>query len=381
MSKQLQELNIGLLGGGQLGRMLLQEAINWDLNISVLDPSADAPCKNMVKEFKTGNWQDFDTVYAFGKNRDLITIEFEDVNVEALEKLEKEGVKVFPQPHALRIIKDKGLQKQFYAEHHIPTSPFALIKNKEEMLHCGISFPYFQKLRTSGYDGYGVKGIFNEEDFQNKAFDAPSVVEKATNIDKELSVIVARNEKGEITTFPVVEMVFNAEANMVQYLFSPAAISETIEKQANELAQKIISKLDMVGILAVEFFLDKNGDLLVNEVAPRPHNSGHHTIEASFTSQYEMHLRAILNLSLGNTSAILPSAMMNLLGEKEAQGFPIYEGLEEVLAIEKVYVHLYGKSAVKPFRKMGHISILGNSLEEVKNKVEKIEKIFKVKGK
>ncbi len=380
MSKQLQELNIGLLGGGQLGRMLLQEAINWDLNISVLDPSADAPCKNMVKEFQTGNWQDFDTVYSFGKNRDLITIEFEDVNVEALEKLEKEGVKVFPQPHALRIIKDKGLQKQFYAENQIPTAPFALVQNKEEMLQCGISFPFFQKLRTSGYDGYGVRGIFTEKDL-DKTFDAPSVIEQATAIDKELSVIVARNEKGEIRTFPVVEMVFNPEANMVQFLFSPADISKEIEHLANELSKKIISKLEMVGILAVEFFLDKTGNLLVNEVAPRPHNSGHHTIEANFTSQYEQHLRAILNLDLGNTSAILPSAMINLLGEKDAHGFPLYEGFENVLGIENVYVHLYGKSSVKSFRKMGHITILGENLAEVRSKVAKIEKMIAVKGK
>lgn len=380
MSKQLQELNIGLLGGGQLGRMLLQEAINWDLNIAVLDPSEDAPCKNMVKDFQAGNWQDFDTVYAFGKNRDLITIEFEDVNVEALAQLEKEGVKVYPQPHALRIIKDKGLQKQFYAEHQIPTAKFALIENKKEMLNCGISFPFFQKLRTSGYDGYGVRGIFTENDLEN-AFDAPSVIEEATAIDKELSVIVARNERGEVNTFPVVEMVFNAEANMVQYLFSPANISSEIEQQANELATKIIERLQMVGILAVEFFLDKEGNLLVNEVAPRPHNSGHHTIEANFTSQYEQHLRAILNLSLGNTSAILPSAMINLLGEKGAKGTPVYQGFENVISVENVYVHLYGKKEVKSFRKMGHITVLGKNLEEVRAKVTTIEQEIAIKGK
>lgn len=380
MSKQLQELKIGLLGGGQLGRMLLQEAINWDLTIAVLDPSADAPCKNMVEDFQVGNWQDFDTVYAFGKGKDILTIEFEDVNVDALQKLEEEGVKVFPQPHALRIIKDKGLQKTFYATHQIPTAPFALVQNKEEMLHCGISFPFFQKLRTSGYDGYGVRGVFSEKDLE-KAFDAPSVIEEATPIDKELSVIVARNEEGEISTFPVVEMVFNPEANMVQYLFSPADISTEIATQANDLAKKIIDKLQLVGILAVEFFLDKSGKLLVNEVAPRPHNSGHHTIEANFTSQYEQHLRAILNLSLGNTAAILPSAMMNLLGEKDAQGIPVYKGFEKVIGVENVYLHLYGKKQVKSFRKMGHITILGKNLEEVRKKVAIIEQEIAITGK
>lgn len=380
MKKQVHELKIGILGGGQLGRMLLQEAVNWDLQFSILDPNADAPCKNLVNDFTQGDWNDFETVYNFGKNKDIVTIEFEDVNVEALEKLEKEGVKIFPQPHILKIIKDKGLQKNFYQENSIPTAPFKLVKNKDEMKSSGMNVPYFQKIRKGGYDGYGVRKISTVEDLES-AFDAPSMIEQQANLKKELSVIVARNEKGEVVSFPVVDMEFNPESNMVQYLFSPAEISINIEDKATEIARLVIEKLGMVGILAVELFYTKEEEIWVNEIAPRPHNSGHHTIEANITSQYEQHLRAILNLPLGDTSILKPSAMVNLLGEKGFEGSPIYENIEKTLEMSGVYVHLYGKSKTKPFRKMGHVTILNDTLDGAKKIASEVKNLLKVKSK
>lgn len=383
MQKELQQLNIGILGGGQLGRMLLEQASNWDLKIAVLDPAHDAPCANMTHEFAEGDFKDYDTVYQFGRGRDIITIEFEDVNADALEHLEKEGVKVYPQPRVLKIIKDKGAQKTFYTENNIPTAPYSLVSHATEIKKCGIEFPFFQKLRKGGYDGYGVKKITSETDM-GKAFDAPSVIEAQADLYKELSVIVARNLKGEIKTFPVVEMEFNSESNMVQFLFAPAEITDAIEKRAVDIAKMVIEKLDMVGILAVELFLTKQGEIWVNEIAPRPHNSGHHTIEANVCSQYEQHLRAICNLPLGNTESTSPSVMVNLLGEKEfgcKTGVPYYEGFEEVMQMTGVYVHLYGKAQTKPFRKMGHVTIVGGSMEKAKEKAIEVRRILKVKAK
>lgn len=363
---------IGLLGGGQLGRLTLQEAYNLNLHISVLDPSADAPCKDLASEFTQGDFKDFDTVYAFGKDKDVITIEFEDVNADALAKLEKEGKKVFPQPSVLKLIQDKGLQKQFYEKNGMPTSRYQLIKNKEELKELNIQFPLFQKLRTSGYDGYGVQSIKCKADL-NKAFDAPSVMEEAVDLDKELSVIVARNEDGEIKHFPIVEMEFNPKANMVEFLFCPAAVSTEIEKEAYKLAHKLIEKLEMVGILAVEFFLSKSGTLMINEIAPRAHNSGHQSIEGNYTSQFAQHLRSILNLPLGNTDIILPSVMVNLLGNEDAKGEAHYHGMKQLLSEPGVYPHLYGKAMVKPFRKMGHVTIINKELETAKKMAKKIK--------
>ena len=379
MQKQLQQLNIGILGGGQLGRMLLQEATNWDIQIAVLDPSTDAPCSNLTHHFEHGDYKDYEAVYEFGRGRDIITIEFEDVNADALEALEKEGVKVFPQPKVLKTIKDKGAQKTFYTTHSIPTAPYALIEHKDEIKNCGVGFPFFQKLRKGGYDGYGVKKISTEADLE-QAFDAPSVIEQMADLQTELSVIVARNEKGEVKTFPVVDMEFNPESNMVQFLFAPAKISADIEKKATTIAQTIIEKLDMVGLLAVELFLTKQGDVWVNEIAPRPHNSGHHTIEANVCSQYEQHLRSICNLPLGDTGTLSPAVMVNLLGEKEHTGAPFYEGVEEVLQMPGVYVHLYGKTQTKPFRKMGHVTIIDAQLEKAKEKALQVKNLLKVKA-
>ncbi len=380
MKKELQQLNIGILGGGQLGRMLLQEATNWDLKIAVLDPAHNAPCANMTHEFAQGDFKDFDTVYQFGKNRDIVTIEFEDVNADALEALEKEGVKVYPQPNVLKIIKDKGAQKTFYTQNNIPTAPYALVDHMIEIQDCGIQFPFFQKLRKGGYDGYGVKKITNEVEM-GQAFDAPSVIEQQADLYKELSVIVARNNQGEVKTFPLVDMEFNSESNMVQFLFAPAEITAGIEKRAIDIAKLVIEKLEMVGLLAVELFLTKQGDIWVNEIAPRPHNSGHHTIEANICSQYEQHLRAICNLPLGDTTANMSAVMVNLLGEKECFGIPYYEGFNEVIQMPGVYVHLYGKGETKPFRKMGHVTIIDENMQKAKEKALEVKRILKVKTK
>lgn len=368
---------IGILGGGQLGKMLLQKASDFNLHVEVLDPSSHAACRNLCNRFVQGDFKDFNTVYNFGKSLDLITIEFEDVNVDALEALEKAGKQVYPQPAVLRTIQDKGLQKLFYQQHQIPTSPFTLINNIHELDEGEINFPVFQKLRTSGYDGYGVQFLKDKDSLQ-KAFNAPSVLEKGVDLEKELSVIVARNSKGEMAHFPPVEMEFNHEANMVEFLFAPAGISAETEKKAIAIARNIIEKMQMVGLLAVEMFLSKKGELLVNEVAPRPHNSGHQSIEGNVTSQYEQHLRAILDLPLGSTALIQPSVMVNLLGEKEYRGKAIYKGVKEVLKTEGAHVHLYGKYETRPFRKMGHVTITASSIEEAKEKAKRVKDVLKV---
>ena len=291
--------------------------------------------------------------------------ELENINIEALEVLEKMGKKVFPQPNVLRIIKDKGIQKEFYSNHNIPTAPFKLIQSNDE-LNKNIDFlPFVQKMRTGGYDGKGVQVIKSKNEFE-KGFQAPSVLEQLIDFEKEISVIVARNEAGQMTTFPAVECEFNPEANLVELLFSPADISSQVEQNAQDLAKSVIEKLDMIGILAVEMFLTKDGELLVNEIAPRPHNSGHHTIECNVTSQFEQHLRSILNLPLGSTKIIQAGAMINLLGEKGFEGKAVYEGLENYLKLPGVHPHLYGKTHTKPYRKMGHVTVTGELVEDVK---------------
>jgi 5-(carboxyamino)imidazole ribonucleotide synthase len=369
-------MRIGLLGGGQLGRMLLQEAIDLNIHLHCLDPDNNAPCAKIAHSFTVGSLTDYETVINFGKDKHLISVEIENVNVEALKDLEKSGVKVFPQPHLLELIQDKGLQKQFYQEHQIPTAPFVLIENKVELLEKA-TFPIVHKLRKGGYDGRGVNVLKSKEDTEN-SFDSPSILEEKIPFVKELSVIVARNEKGQTKTFPVVECEFNPEANLVEFLFAPAEISSDIEKQAAELAIDVIEKLGMVGLLAVEFFLDENGNLLVNEIAPRPHNSGHHTIECNVTSQFAQHLRAILNLPLGSTEILQAGAMINLLGEKRFEGKAVYDGLDKALEIEGVYPHIYGKEITKPFRKMGHVTITDTDLEKVKLKAKKVQGLIKV---
>lgn len=372
-----KDFKLGILGGGQLGRMLIQEAVNYDIRVHVLDPAADAPCSKIAHEFTQGSFNDFETVYQFGKDKDLVTIEIENVNIEALKKLESEGVKVFPQPRVLEIIKDKGLQKQFYKNHQIPTAPFEIVADKSEALAHLSNGPWMQKMRTGGYDGKGVTPLRNEQDAE-KAFDAPSVLEKWVPFEKEIAVLVARNEDGQITAYPTVEMEFNPEANLVEFLFAPASVSAAVEEKAITIAKNLIEKLDMVGLLAVEMFLTKDNDILVNEIAPRPHNSGHQTIEANITSQYEQHLRAICNMPLGDTTLVIPVVMVNILGEKGYTGSVKYNGLDDVLKIPGAYVHLYGKSETKPFRKMGHCTVVNVDLELAKSNARKVLSTLKV---
>ena len=371
-----KDLRLGVLGGGQLGRMLIQAANDLNIHIHCLDPDLNAPCSEIAHSFSCGSLTDFNTVLNFGSDKHLITVEIENVNVEALIELEKKGVKVFPQPNVLKLIQDKGLQKEFYLKNNIPTAAFELISSKAELL-LKTDFPFVHKLRTGGYDGKGVKIISNLSEAE-QSFDAPSVIEEKIDFQKELSVLVARNEKGEIKTFPLVECEFNPEANLVEFLFSPADVSPEIELKAKEIASQLIEKLNMVGLLAVELFLTKSNELLVNEIAPRPHNSGHHTIECCTTSQFSQHLRAILNLPLGDTSLIQAGAMINLVGEKEFNGPVIYDGLENLLSIPGVFPHLYGKEISKPFRKMGHITITGKNIDELKAKRDKIKGLIRV---
>lgn len=356
---------LGMVGGGQLGRMFIQEAINFDVHVHVLDPDANAPCKPIAHSFTQGSLNDYDTLYNFGLDKDVLTVEIENVNIEALEALEKLGKKVFPQPRVLRIIKDKGIQKEFYKDYNIPTAPFQLTENLEDVKQLADQIPFVQKMRTGGYDGKGVQVLRTEKDFEN-AFATPSVIEEMIPFEKEISIIVARNENGEMAVYPAVECEFSEEANLVEFLFAPADISNEIENKAIELAKSVIEKLEMVGILAVELFLTKDGSLLVNEIAPRPHNSGHHTIECNVTSQFEQHMRSVLNLPLGSTEILQAGAMINLLGEKGYEGDVYYEGLEKFIGKPGVHPHIYGKAQTKSFRKMGHVTIAGKDLEQVK---------------
>ena len=370
-------LKVGILGGGQLGRMWIQNALNYNVTCSVIDPDANAPCKNICDNFTVGDITDFDTVYNFGQTVDLITIEIEKVNVEALEKLESEGKLVYPQPSVIKMIRDKGVQKQWMKDHGIPTSDFQLIENKEALDKLIWGLPYVQKLRKDGYDGKGVQIMRTKEDFEY-AFEAPSLVERLVDFEKEIAVIVARNANGETKTFPLVEMDFHPTANLVEFLVSPASVSEYVAMKAENIAVKIADELELVGILAVEMFLTKSGDILVNEMAPRPHNSGHQTIEGNISSQFEQHLRAIFNQPLGDTDAKYHSVMINVLGEEGHTGDAVYKGMEEVLNLSGVYVHLYGKKITKPFRKMGHVTVVDESREAAISKARKVKELLKV---
>ncbi|WP_343532253.1 5-(carboxyamino)imidazole ribonucleotide synthase [Pedobacter sp.] len=377
MAKQISELKLGILGGGQLGRMLIQEAINYNLTTLVLDPDADAPCKHIANYFENGSITDYDTVYNFGKKADIITIEIEKVNVEALEQLEKEGKKVYPQSRVIRLIQDKGIQKQFFKENDIPTAPFMLVNSKDDLTNGKFQFPYILKLRKDGYDGKGVMKINDVNDVQN-AFNAPTLIEELVHFEKEIAVIVARNANGDVKTFPMVEMEFNPEANLVEFLISPSTYPESIQERAEKIARDIAAALNITGILAVEMFITKHGDILVNELAPRPHNSGHQTIEGNYVSQFGQHLRAIFNLPLGDTRSISNAIMVNVLGEKGHNGVAKYDGLEKILSIDGVYVHLYGKKYTKPFRKMGHLTIIDQNREKAIEKARFVQQTLKV---
>ncbi len=373
-----QKINqkIGVLGGGQLGKMLCQAGSKMGLNIHIMEKDETFPAWSVCPNFTKGNITSYDDVMAFGKEMDIITIEIENVNLEALEALRKMGKKVYPSPAALNIIKDKGKQKIFYEGMGFPASEFTVYKHIDDIQHDiqqGIlSYPFVQKLRTEGYDGKGVQVVRSVDD---ELFDSESIVESLVDIEKEIAVIVARNPSGQCVAYPVVEMHFHPEANLVEYLFSPSNISAAQQQEASSLAISVAEKLDVIGLLAVEMFVDKQGRILVNEVAPRPHNSGHHTIEACYVSQFEMHLRALLDLPLTGTEQFLPAVMINLLGEEGHSGNAVYTNIEEVLSMTGVNVHIYGKKETRPFRKMGHVTIVDSSIEKA------IEKALKVRGK
>ncbi|MEO1932114.1 MAG: 5-(carboxyamino)imidazole ribonucleotide synthase [Pseudohongiella sp.] len=372
-----QDFKLGIIGGGQLGRMLLQACPNLNIHTCVLDPSEDGPCSGLANEYTQGSLQDYETVYAFGKRADLLTIEIENVNIDALYQLEREGIPVYPQPRVIEIIQDKRVQKQFYLDHDIPTSEFILVNNREDIKTHAEFLPAFNKLGKGGYDGGGVLNLECVADI-DKAFDDYGLLEKTIDFETEISVIAARNSMGEISVFPAVECIFHPEYNLVDYLIAPSSLANEVQQAAEDLARKVITDLDIVGLLAVEMFVTKAGDVLVNEVAPRPHNSGHQTINANDTSQYEQHLRAIFGLPLGSTAIIKPSAMVNLLGEEGYTGPALYEGLDKLLEIEGSNIFLYGKKITKPHRKMGHITILDDDIDVLKEKVQLVKKAIKV---
>ncbi len=371
------KLVLGILGGGQLGRMLIQKAIDFNIETVVLDPDAEAPCRDLCTRFVNGSFKNFEEVMAFGKLADVITVEIEHVNVDALFELERLGKKIYPEPRVLKIVQDKGLQKEFYRINKIPTAEFRLVENRGDLVSHRDLLPVMQKMRKSGYDGKGVMPLLQPSDF-SVAFDEPSVLERMVDFEKELSVIVSRNTDGVIMNYPVVELQFNPEANLVEFLYSPADISGKTAKEAIRIARNVIEKLEMTGLLAVEMFLTKKGEILVNEIAPRPHNSGHQTIEGNVTSQYEQHLRAIFNLPPGDTNIIRPSVMVNLLGEKGYQGLAVYHGFGAAMALPGVHIHLYGKKYTKPFRKMGHVTVTASSMEVAKENALKVKEMIQV---
>lgn len=375
---------IGILGGGQLGKMLCLAAADWDLKTYVLDASPDYPAGQVCTGFTAGDFNNYDDVLTFGRDKDILTIEIEHVNTDALRELERLGKTVHPAPRALDIIKDKGLQKEFYRENGIPTAHYELFENEKNLKKAVGSgkwnLPLVQKARTAGYDGRGVAILRTAEDLEQKLLPGACLAEALAPIQTEIAVIAARNANDEVTVFPPVEMDFHPEANLVEFLLCPARISPLVAAEAEALAEKVIRTYDICGLLAVEMFLTTEGRLLVNEVAPRPHNSGHHTIDSAPTSQFQQHLRAICNLPLGPTEQLAPAVMINLLGEPGHKGPVQYEGLEACLALGGVHIHLYGKALTSPFRKMGHATITGKTAEEAIEKATFVKNTLKVKS-
>ncbi len=368
---------IGILGGGQLGRMLLQAAINYPIETFVMENDSECPAAHLCHHFTKGDITSFNDVYNFGKGLDAITIEIEMVNEAALEKLESEGVKIYPKPSALKTIKNKILQKQFYQQHQIPTSEFIITQNAEALKQQEAFLPAVHKIGEGGYDGKGVQILKSKEDI-SKGFDAPAVLEKMVSIQKELAIIVAVNDKGETTLYPTVDMVFDNRLNLLCYQVSPADLPEKVLWKAEAIALTVVKHLQSPGIFAVELFVDKENNVLVNETAPRVHNSGHHTIEANYSSQFDMLWRIMLQYPLGNTEHILPAAIVNIIGAQGHSGTPVYEGLEEVLKIPDAFVHLYGKTITKPGRKMGHVTILSKEKQELVHQANRIQQTLKV---
>jgi 5-(carboxyamino)imidazole ribonucleotide synthase len=375
------KFTLGVLGGGQLGKMLLAETHKYDIYTAILDNDKNAPCSEICNRFEIGNLLDYDAVYAFGKTVDLLTIEIENVNIDALDQLEKEGLPIFPKPQNLRIIQSKARQKHFYIDHQIPTAPFYHFAYLEELKHSiehsTLEFPFVWKAARFGYDGNGVKIVRNLSDLENLP-NVECITEQLIPFKNELAVIVARNKDGETKTYPVVEMEFHPEANQVEYVICPARIEESVAKKAQEIALKVVNNLDFIGLLAVEMFQTTNDEILVNEVAPRPHNSGHYSIEASYTNQFEQHLRSILNLPLGNTESKVAGIMVNLVGEEGFSGQVFYENIEDVLRIDGVTPHIYGKKETRPFRKMGHVTIVNKDIDTAREIAQKVKETIRV---
>ncbi|CAN5888421.1 5-(carboxyamino)imidazole ribonucleotide synthase [soil metagenome] len=362
----------GILGGGQLGRMLLQAAANYPVETYVMEIDAECPAAHLCHHFIKGDIKNYDDVYNFGKNLDSITIEIENVNLEALEKLEAEGIKLYPKPAALKIIKDKILQKEFYKAHQIPSSEFITTENLEHLHQQHHFLPAVHKLAMGGYDGKGVQVIKKPEETA-LGFDAPAVLEKMIHIKKEIAVIVAISNTGETVMYAPVDMVFDQRLNLLDYQLSPAALPEKVLWRVEAIAVKVVKDLKSPGIFAVELFVDIDDNVFVNETACRVHNSGHHTIEACYSSQFDMVWRIMLDYPLGNTAAILPAAIVNLIGENGFSGPAYYEGLEKILAMDNVFVHIYGKANTKPGRKMGHVTVLSNERQELLHKANQIK--------
>lgn len=371
---------LGILGGGQLGKMMLYDTRKYDIQTYVLDPSAVAPSRIACDHFEQGSLMDYDTVVAFGRKVDVLTFEIEGVNIEALETLEKEGINVYPQPGVLKNIQDKGVQKDFYIKHHIPTAAYTkyafakAIKNDPSTLN---TLPFIWKSCTGGYDGKGVSVVRTPEDL-DKLPAVPCIAERMIPFKNELAVIVARSVSGEVKTYPVVEMEFHPEANQVEYVLCPARIEEEVAIKARKIAEKVSNAFGHVGLLAVEMFQTEDDEILVNEVAPRPHNSGHYSIEGSFTNQFEQHLRAILDLPLGSTESKVAAVMVNLVGDEGHTGQVHYKHIEDIMAMDGVTPHIYGKKETRPFRKMGHVTIVNHDLNKARQIAEKVKGNIKV---
>ncbi|SFG10477.1 5-(carboxyamino)imidazole ribonucleotide synthase [Salegentibacter agarivorans] len=375
------DFKLGILGGGQLGKMMLYETRKYDIQTNVVDPNPEAPCKIACDYFETGDLMNFDTVVNFGRKVDVLTFEIEGVNVEALKQLQKEGVKTYPSAETLEKIQNKGIQKNFYKKHEIPTADFKVFSNKKELIsaleNSKINLPFVWKSTTGGYDGKGVSVIKNKKAL-NDLPDAECIAENLVPFKNELAVIVARSASGEVKTYPVVEMEFHPTANQVEYVICPARIEDSVAQKARELAVKVSEAFEHVGLLAVEMFQTDNDEILVNEVAPRPHNSGHYSIEASYTNQFEQHIRAILDLPLGNTDSKVGGIMVNLVGDAAHEGEVVYENIEKIMKMPGVTPHIYGKKITRPFRKMGHVTIVNKDLAEARKIAEQVKNSIKV---
>ncbi|MBW2962240.1 5-(carboxyamino)imidazole ribonucleotide synthase [Mesonia aestuariivivens] len=375
------DFKLGILGGGQLGKMMLYETRKYDIQTYVLEANPEAPCKIACDVFEQGDLMDYDTVLNFGRKVDVLTFEIELVNVDALAQLEREGKKVYPSSSTLKKIQDKGVQKQFYADQKIPTAAFEVYANKYELTEALVrkewEYPFVWKSCTGGYDGKGVSVIREKEDLIPLP-EGACIAEKMIPFKNELAVIVARNVSGEVKTYPVVEMEFHPEANQVEYVICPARIDADVAEKARAIAKKVSESFEHVGLLAVEMFQTEDDEILVNEVAPRPHNSGHYSIEASFTNQFEQHIRAILNLPLGDTDSKVGGVMVNLVGEENHEGNVLYENIEKIMQMPGVTPHIYGKKQTRPFRKMGHVTIVNKDLSEARRIAEEVKKEIKV---